>query len=54
MSDHSGVLIAREDGVTDVPNAVAISTGLVQAVEQLLEKLLGPRQEQQQRTEEER
>lgn len=51
MSGDGGVLIARDDGVIDVPEAAATPAGLVDAVEQLLDKLLGPRQQQQQRTE---
>lgn len=51
MADPAGVVLARDDGLIDVPGAIAAPAGLIQAVEQLLDTLLGPR-EQQQQTEE--
>jgi hypothetical protein len=55
MADPAGVLIARDDGVIDVPAGIPIVHGLVEAIEQLFGSLGIPaRDERAERTEEER
>ena len=54
MSDPAGVVLARDDGVIDVPDAVPVVHGMVEAVERIFASLGIPaRDEQQERTEEE-
>lgn len=54
MSDQAGVLIARDDGVIVVPDAVPVVHGLVDAIERLFASLGMPaRDERQERTEDE-
>jgi len=51
---NEGVLIARDDGVIVVPDAVPVVHGLVEAIERLVGSLGIPaRDERQERTEEE-
>lgn len=48
-----GVLVARNDGVIDVPDAVPVVRGMVEAIERLFSSLGVPaRDERQERTEE--
>ena len=54
MSDPAGVVLARDDGVIDVPDAIPVVSGLVEAVERLFGALGIPaRDERDQRTEDE-
>jgi hypothetical protein len=51
---HDGVLLARDDGVTVVPDAIPVVRGMVEAVELLFASLGIPaRDQRQERTEEE-
>jgi hypothetical protein len=54
VAEHPGVLIVRTDGVIDVPDAVPVVHGLVDAIERLLGSLGIPARDErdQQRTEE--
>lgn len=54
MSDPAGVVLARDDGVIDVPGAIPVVHGLVEAVERLFGALGIPARDErdQQRTEE--
>lgn len=55
MSDPAGVVLARDDGVIDVPGAVPVVHGLVDAIERIYEALGIPaRERQNQQREEER
>jgi len=47
--DHSGILIVRDDGVINVPGAVAVPAGLADAVEHLLDKLGAPKRDERKR-----
>jgi hypothetical protein len=53
MTDHGGVLIVRDDGVTVLPDAIPVVRGMVEAVELLFASLGIPtRDQRQERTEE--
>lgn len=56
MSDPAGVVLARDDGLIDVPRAWAVPAGLVETIEHLVEALGIPARDEQreQRTEDER
>lgn len=45
MTDHSSVLLARDDGVIDVPGAAPVVHGLVETIEQLFASLGIPTRE---------
>lgn len=53
-TDPAGVVLARDDGVIEVPRAVAVPRGLVETVERIVEALGIPARNErdQQRTEE--
>lgn len=55
MSDPAGVVLARDDGLIDVPGAIPVVHGLVDAIERLVGALGIPARDEQdqQRTEDE-
>lgn len=56
MSEPPGVVLARDDGLIDVPGAIPVVHGLVDAIERLIGALGIPARDEQpdQRTEDER
>ena len=51
MNETSGVLIVREDGATVVDDAIPVTRGLVDAIEQLLDHLGAPKRRETERKE---
>ena len=54
MSDPAGVVLARDDGLIDVPGAVPITRGLVDAIERIYGALGIPARDEQRDQREER
>jgi hypothetical protein len=47
MTEPTGVLVVRDDGVTDVPTGIPVVHGLIEAIEQLFNSLGIPAREDQ-------
>lgn len=47
MSDPAGVVLARDDGLIEVPGAIPVVHGLIEAIDRLLGALAMPTRDEQ-------